>query len=149
MAPEIATKHSIQRTISPGRGPSETGRRCDPCRTRAQLRCQPQHDFAAHGVRTMAITKPFRRNCRPFIGGGGYNTGFAAGNGMYVRHAGFATDAEQYIRAFLLLQKDIKELFEYVEPSDKNLDCHSYRVHALLMRLCIEVEANFRAIPNR
>jgi len=38
------------------------------------------------------------------------------------------------------------ELFEYVEPSDKNLECYSYRIHALLMRVAIEVEANCRAI---
>jgi hypothetical protein len=91
----------------------------------------------------MAINKPFRRNARPFINGT-YNTG--AASVAYVMHPKFANDAEQYVRAFLILQKDIQELFEYIEPSDNNLPCHSYRGHALLMRLCIEVEANFKAI---
>jgi hypothetical protein len=38
------------------------------------------------------------------------------------------------------------ELFEFIEPSDKNLECHSYRIHALLTRAAIEVEANLKAI---
>jgi hypothetical protein len=56
----------------------------------------------------MAITKPFRRNARPFINGT-YNTG--AANVAYVKHPQYANDAQQYVRAFLLLQKDIQELF--------------------------------------
>jgi hypothetical protein len=34
----------------------------------------------------------------------------------------------------------------YVEPADKNLECYSYRIHALLLRACIELEANCKAI---
>jgi hypothetical protein len=44
------------------------------------------------------------------------------------------------------LQKDVLELFDYIEPSDQNLPCHSYRIHELLMRACMEVEANCKAI---
>jgi hypothetical protein len=51
-----------------------------------------------------------------------------------------------YIRAFLLLLKDLQELFDYVEPADGNLSCYSYRIHALLLRACVEVEANCKAI---
>jgi hypothetical protein len=51
----------------------------------------------------MAINRPFRRNCRPFIGGG-YNWGAGAG-AVYMKHPKFAKDAAQYVRAFLLLQK--------------------------------------------
>jgi len=58
----------------------------------------------------------------------------------------YAKSPEHYIRAFLLLLKDVQELFDYIEPADANLPCFSYRIHALLMRTCIEVEANCRAI---
>jgi len=51
-----------------------------------------------------------------------------------------------FIRAFEVLQKDLIELFDYIEPSDGNLNCYSYRIHELLTRACIEVEANCRAI---
>lgn len=61
-------------------------------------------------------------------------------------HPKFAKSPEHYVRAFLILLKDIKDLFDYVEPADKNLACYSYRIHALLIRACVEVEANCRAI---
>jgi hypothetical protein len=51
-----------------------------------------------------------------------------------------------YIRGFRLLQKDLEHLFEYIEPSDDNLKCYSLRVHELLFRACVEVEANCKAI---
>ena len=50
------------------------------------------------------------------------------------------------MRAFLIIQKDLIELFDFVEPSDKNSECFSYRTHQLFVRACIEVEANCKAI---
>ena len=61
-------------------------------------------------------------------------------------HPKFAQSPEHYVRAFLLLLKDLQELFDYVEPADKNLACYSFRIHALLLRTCVEVEANCKAI---
>jgi hypothetical protein len=40
----------------------------------------------------------------------------------------------------------LQELFDFVEPADKNLACYSFRIHALLLRACVEVEANCKAI---
>lgn len=65
---------------------------------------------------------------------------------MYMVHSKFAQSPEHYVRAFLLLLKDTQELFDYVEPADNNLACYSYRIHALLLRACVEVEANCKAI---
>jgi len=65
---------------------------------------------------------------------------------MYPLHPKFAQDPEHYVRAFKLIQKDLFEVFEYVEPADTNLKCYSFRVHEMLMRVCIELEANFKAI---
>jgi hypothetical protein len=90
----------------------------------------------------MGITKPFRRTCRQ-LADGSYEK---SGNGRYVKHPRFAVAPEQYVRAFLLIQKDLQKLFDYVEPADKNLGCYSYRIHELHMRTCIEVEANCKAI---
>jgi hypothetical protein len=61
-------------------------------------------------------------------------------------HRMYSQSPEQYVRAFLLLLKDLKELFDYIEPADENLICYSYRIHALLLRACIEVESNCKAI---
>ncbi|MDN7558133.1 hypothetical protein [Burkholderia orbicola] len=90
----------------------------------------------------MAIAKPYRRTCRQLIDGS-YAQG---GHGRYVVHPAYSKSPEHYVRAFLVLQKDLQELFDYVEPSDQNLSCYSYRIHELLMRACMEVEANCKAI---
>ena len=90
----------------------------------------------------MSVNRPYIRTCRQFVDGS-YTEG---GRGGYMVHPKFAQSPSQYIRAFLLLLKDLQELFDYVEPADNNLSCYSYRIHALLLRACVEVEANFKAI---
>lgn len=90
----------------------------------------------------MPIDRPYRRTCRQFVDGG-YTEG---GRGQYMVHPKFAQAPEHYVRAFLLLLKDVQELFDYIEPADVNLSCYSYRIHALLLRSCVEVEANCKAI---
>jgi hypothetical protein len=90
----------------------------------------------------MSITQPYRGTSRQLDDGSYANSG----NGRYVRHAKYDQDPEHYVRAYLLLQKDLEELFDYVEPSDQNLGSYSYRIHELLLRACVEVEANCKAI---
>ncbi len=90
----------------------------------------------------MAVDRPYRRTCRQFADGK-YAEGGRSG---YIVHPMFANSPSHYVRAFLLLLKDLQELFDYVEPADKNLSCYSYRIHALLLRACVEVEANCKAI---
>jgi hypothetical protein len=90
----------------------------------------------------MTIMKPFRRTCRQFVDGR-----YAPhGNDGFIDDPRFAKAPEQYVRAFLIIQKDLRELFDYVEPADQNEGCYSYRIHELLMRTCVEVEANCKAI---
>ena len=90
----------------------------------------------------MSQPKPFHRNYRAFVQGpnSGYN------QWAYIIDRDYAESPEHYVRAFLLLQKDLQTLFEYVEPSDQNLKTYSFRIHELFMRSCIELEANFKAI---
>jgi len=90
------------------------------------------------------ISTPYRRTNRPFLDGL-YSEG---GRAAYIRHPKFSQHPEQFIRAFGIIQKDLLELFDYIEPSDVNLRTYSYRVHELFMRVCIEIEANFKAILN-
>ncbi|NJM29763.1 MAG: hypothetical protein HC855_06380 [Rhizobiales bacterium] len=63
-----------------------------------------------------------------------------------MQHPKFCSEPEHFIRAFGIIQKDLLEIFNYIEPDDRNLQTYSYRVHELFMRACIEVEANFKAI---
>ena len=90
----------------------------------------------------MSINRPYRRTCRQFVDGK-YTEG---GRGQYMDHPKYAQSPGHYVRAFLLLLKDLQELFDYIEPADNNLSCYSYRIHSLLLRACVEVEANCKAI---
>ncbi|MGE8103748.1 hypothetical protein ACQKP1_08665 [Allorhizobium sp. NPDC080224] len=90
----------------------------------------------------MAIDRPFRRTVRQFVDGA-YSEG---GRWGYVTHPKFSSEPEHYIRAYELIQKDMIELFDYIEPDDRNLPTYSFRIHELFIRTCIELEANFKAI---
>jgi hypothetical protein len=90
----------------------------------------------------MSHSKPFHRNYRGFVNGS--NSGYS--QWAYIIDRNYAESPEHYVRAFLLIQKDLQNLFEYIEPSDDNVDTYSFRIHELLMRTCIEIEANFKAI---
>lgn len=89
----------------------------------------------------MGLKNPYKRTCRPFIDGK-----YGGGPQNYILHKDFADSPEHYIRAFLLIQKDLQNLFDYIEPADQNLDCYSYRIQEMLIRTCVEVEANCKAI---
>ncbi|MGB4405567.1 MAG: hypothetical protein WBI82_01745 [Sphaerochaeta sp.] len=45
-----------------------------------------------------------------------------------------------------ILYKDLETLFDYIEPTDQNELCFSFRAYELLLRICTEVEANLKAI---
>lgn len=85
----------------------------------------------------MGISKPFHRN---------YRMGVVGLNSVYILDPDYAKSPEHYVRSFLLIQEDILRLFQFIEPSDINLQTYSFRIHELYMRICIEIEANFKAI---
>jgi hypothetical protein len=90
----------------------------------------------------MPIAKPYYRTVRQFVNG----NYFAYPHDEYFMHPSYAMHPENYIRAFEIIQKDLLAIFESVEPADQNLPTYSFRMHELLMRTCIELEANFKAI---
>ena len=90
----------------------------------------------------MPIKYPYKRTCRQFVDGT-YND---SGKWHYIHDKNFAESPEHYVRAFDLIQKDLLHLFNYIEPSDKNLETYSFRIYELFFRTCVEIEANFKAI---
>ncbi len=86
----------------------------------------------------MGIEHPYRRTVRPSTNGR-YHF-------HYVKRGTTEFEATPFIRSAVAVQKDFIELFEYIEPSDRNLSAFSIRTHALLVRTCIEIESNFKAI---
>ncbi|MEO9873936.1 MAG: hypothetical protein ABJM26_00815 [Anderseniella sp.] len=90
----------------------------------------------------MGVAKPYHRNYRGIKPSS--NSGYS--NWAYIVDPEYAKNAEHYVRAFTLIQNDLQSIFEYLEPSEECRTAYSYRIHALLMRTCIEIEANFKAI---
>lgn len=93
----------------------------------------------------MSVNKPLKRTVRIFADGE-YAEG---GRWLYILNKQFAQDPQHYIRAFLLIQDDLKELFNYIEPADQNQGTFSLRIQQLLMRVCVEFEANCTAAAGR
>lgn len=50
------------------------------------------------------------------------------------------------IRAYKILEKDLIELLDYIEPCDDNLTTYSHRIYELFLRACTEFETNSKAI---
>jgi hypothetical protein len=90
----------------------------------------------------MSIDKPFHRCFRGIKDGD--NSGYSGW--AYVLDRDYAKKPEHYTRAYHIIQKDLQQIFEYIEPSDVNFKTFSFRTHELLVRTCIEIEANFKAI---
>jgi len=90
----------------------------------------------------MSVSKPFHRNVRDMKSG--HNSGYSGW--AYIEDPDYAENPGHYTRALLLILDDLRSIFEYVEPSDEGRSAFSYRIHSLLMRTCIEIEANFKAI---
>lgn len=88
------------------------------------------------------LVLPYHRVYRPCrkAPNSGYNSW------IYLTDHEYAKLPINYTHPFLSLQKDIVNLFEYVAPADKNLKTYSYRIQQLLIRVCVEIEANFKAI---
>lgn len=63
-----------------------------------------------------------------------------------IRHPAYGDRPHRWVRAFLLIQQDLVRYLENVEPADANLGTYSLRSADLLVRTCVEVEANLTAI---
>lgn len=90
----------------------------------------------------MSYKKPFHRNYRKMKP----DTNSEYSDWAYIVDKEYSKNPVHYIRAFSIIQSDLIKLFEFIEPSDINLTTYSFRIHELLMRTCIEIEANFKAI---
>lgn len=90
----------------------------------------------------MSIKKPIIRNVRAFIN----NEYSEWWRRQYIIDPRYAKNPSSYIRSFLLILEDLKNIFNYIEPSDINLKCYSFKIYEILLRSCIEFESNCKAI---
>lgn len=87
----------------------------------------------------MPLAKPYYLTYRPNLkDSDNYN--------FYMHRSEYVENPSQYIRIAELLYKDFNNLFDYIEPSDLNQNCYSFRMYELLLRSCTEVESNMKRI---
>ena len=89
------------------------------------------------GKKSMPHDRPYHRNVRALIDGPGRNVGYSTW--AYIEDPEYAPNGHHSIRAFMLLQEDLGRILEFIEPSDRCVDAYSFRIHELLMRVCIEI----------
>ncbi|NLC73755.1 MAG: hypothetical protein GX685_00705 [Clostridiales bacterium] len=79
----------------------------------------------------MSISKPFYRIARP-----------KAYIPDYIKDKRYAPDRLQLSRAYLSIENDLRDIFEYIEPAEDNKMVYSFKLYCLLLRACTEVELN-------
>lgn len=88
--------------------------------------------------RKMSLSKPYFRIIRPEIRGSQCRD--------YEIDPRYAENRVSLCRSTNLIIKDLKVLFEYIEPCEENLKTFSHRTYELLLRAATEFETNCKAI---
>lgn len=83
----------------------------------------------------MALSKPYYRIIRP-----------KRGDRSYQKDNLYSNDRIQLSRAYLNAERMLVEIFEYVEPGDDNATTYSFEMYTFLLRVCTEIESNFKEI---
>lgn len=85
----------------------------------------------------MSLNNPYLRIIRPGV----YLK-------QFVTDEKYAKDRLQLSRAYLNLENELKNIFNYIEPTDNNKDVFSYELYKILICICTEVESNCKLILN-
>lgn len=83
----------------------------------------------------MSLSKPYYRIARP-----------KANIYEYATDARYAIDRLQLSRAYVNIEKSLRDIFNFIEPCDENLTSFSFELYTLLLRSCTEVELNCKEI---
>ena len=88
------------------------------------------------------INKPYFRTVRMLVNGsyGPRPTMY------YISDPKYARNRTLFFHGFKSIEKDFNELVLYVELCDENRLTYSTRIYELYLRICTEIEANFKAI---
>jgi hypothetical protein len=93
----------------------------------------------------MTLSRPYKRIARPFNSPTGSYVGGTIDQ-SYLAHHDYAPDRTTAIRGYHAIESDLRRLFEFVEPDNRNLDTFSTRIYELLLRAATEFESNCKAI---
>jgi len=91
----------------------------------------------------MPVERPYYRCYRPFLESVKKSE---EGEFAYIADSRNIDNPATYVRQIELLYKDIKEVFNYIEPADTNNPCYSVRLYELLVRCCTLFESSCKDI---
>jgi hypothetical protein len=86
----------------------------------------------------MPLNHPYARIARPFVDGRKYD--------LYIEDDRYCLDRKYLIRSYYLLENDLRNLLNYIEPDIANNGTFSHRVFELFLRACTEFETNCKSI---
>lgn len=64
----------------------------------------------------------------------------------FICHKAYAKDRYVLVYAYKMIENDLKKIFEFIEPSEGNLDVYSHRLYELFLRAATEFETNCKQI---
>ena len=87
------------------------------------------------------LTKPYYRIYRPF-----HAITKDPDQFNYLQDDRNCNYRKQLIRVYRLLESETIDIFQYIEPTNSNVNVYSLQLYHLLTKICIEVENNFKGI---
>jgi hypothetical protein len=96
----------------------------------------------------MTLNRPYKRIARPFNTPSGSYFAHVGGtiDESYLVDHNFAPDRTTAIRGYHAIENDLRRVFEFVEPHNKNVDVFSTRLYEIFLRASTEFESNCKSI---
>jgi hypothetical protein len=93
----------------------------------------------------MTLANPYKRIARPFDD---HRGPWIIGSieQSYLLRPEFAADRTTLIRAYHAIEKDLRQVFDFIEPDDRNLNTFSTRLYEIFLRASTEFESNCKLI---
>jgi len=93
----------------------------------------------------MTLDNPYKRIARPFDKPRGRWI-IGSIDRSYLLSSDFATNRTTAIRAYHAIEKDLYQVFDFIEPDDRNLTTFSIRLYEIFLRASTEFESNCKLI---
>jgi len=93
----------------------------------------------------MTLDNPYKRIARPFDNPRGRWI-IGSIDRSHLLSSDFATNRTTAIRAYHAIEKDLRQVFDFIEPDDRNLTTFSTRLYEIFLRASTEFESNCKLI---
>ena len=93
----------------------------------------------------MTLDNPYKRIARPFDNPRGRWI-IGSIDRSHLLSSDFATNRTTAIRAYHAIEKDLRQVFDFIEPDDRNMTTFSTRLYEIFLRASTEFESNCKLI---